>query len=307
LFFVLSAYLLDRQIALVFIEKEFNKEYWKNYFLRRFLRIYPLFFLALVFHWFFSVFGISTVIDSWMDIPAHLILYLGESIFWSIPVEFKYYFLSPLLMLIFHKYLKWDLKKIMLVFVLTALGILILNYNLVLSRISTLRYLPIFLVGTFISITEVFKAKNIQGINKRKIDFIGILSFVAIIISVPQFYEKTFLNKVNFQSHQFYLPYAILWGFILLAAKYGDGVLKFFFGLRLLRFIGTISFSVYLFHMLFLKIVMIIEMPDYLRIYFFFILTFGFSSLSYLLIEKPLSRIRVNNISKYIPINKFIK
>ena len=50
LFFVLSAYLLDRQIALAFMTKKSSKGYWKNYFLRRFLRIYPLFVVALILH-----------------------------------------------------------------------------------------------------------------------------------------------------------------------------------------------------------------------------------------------------------------
>lgn len=43
LFFVLSAYLLDRQIALSLINKRSSIKYWTNYFLRRFLRIYPLY------------------------------------------------------------------------------------------------------------------------------------------------------------------------------------------------------------------------------------------------------------------------
>lgn len=49
LFFVLSAYLLDRQIAIAFINNKSSKLYWKNYFVRRFLRIYPLFVIALIF------------------------------------------------------------------------------------------------------------------------------------------------------------------------------------------------------------------------------------------------------------------
>lgn len=95
LFFVLSAYLLDRQIALALMTNSSNIYYWKNYFLRRFLRIYPLFFISLIIHWLFTVFGIKTVIDNLSDIPLHLLLLKGESVFWSIPVEFKYYFLSP--------------------------------------------------------------------------------------------------------------------------------------------------------------------------------------------------------------------
>ncbi|MGB0349536.1 MAG: acyltransferase family protein, partial [Schleiferiaceae bacterium] len=48
LFFVLSAYLLDRQIIKMFQQGRAQWEYWLYYFSRRVLRIFPLFFLALV-------------------------------------------------------------------------------------------------------------------------------------------------------------------------------------------------------------------------------------------------------------------
>ena len=39
LFFILSSYLLDRQIAQNLLKHKTNKGYWMNYALRRFLRI----------------------------------------------------------------------------------------------------------------------------------------------------------------------------------------------------------------------------------------------------------------------------
>ena len=51
LFYVLSAFLLDRQIALALMKQTAESFFWKRYFARRFLRIYPLFIISLIFFW----------------------------------------------------------------------------------------------------------------------------------------------------------------------------------------------------------------------------------------------------------------
>ena len=67
LFFVLSAYLLDRQIIVGFVNGKANARFWANYFLRRFLRIFPLYTLALfVFYGCYQA-GFSTPIH---DLPT---------------------------------------------------------------------------------------------------------------------------------------------------------------------------------------------------------------------------------------------
>ena len=87
LFFVLSAYLLDRQIALALMSKKYSIRYWLNYFLRRFLRIYPLFAIALLLYGFVNYIGIETVIDRVGDIRRHLLLRKGESVFGLFPLN----------------------------------------------------------------------------------------------------------------------------------------------------------------------------------------------------------------------------
>ena len=105
LFFLLSAYLLDRQIALAMRHGERN--YWGNYFLRRVLRVYPLFTVALVLHLLLTRLGITTVIETWQDVAAHLMLREGKGVFWSIPVEMTYYLVSPVILLICGLVLRW--------------------------------------------------------------------------------------------------------------------------------------------------------------------------------------------------------
>ena len=68
---------------------------------------------------------------------------------------------------------------------------------------------------------------------------------------------------------------------------------------KLLRFLGSISYSAYLFHMLVIAFVKKLEViPQDLKIYFFFLLTIILSTVSYLIIELPLSRINLNQKNK---------
>lgn len=294
LFFVLSAYLLDRQIALAFMTQKSSTEYWKNYFLRRFLRIYPLFVIALLMHGLLTFLGITTVIGGITDITLHMALMEGESIFWSIPVEFKYYFISPIIIWICHKFIRWNKIKLLLIFFIVLLASIVIELIYHLPLISTLRYFPIFLVGTFISIFEILYKDKIRNItSKRRQNIIGLIALLLIILTIPFYFEKIFGFKPNFHRSIFYLPYAIIWGIILITSKYGKGLLSRIFEVKALRFLGVISFSVYLFHMLFLILVKYLQIPSSLQIYIFFILTILFSSISFLTIERPLAKIRI--------------
>jgi peptidoglycan/LPS O-acetylase OafA/YrhL len=294
LFFVLSAYLLDRQIALAFMTGKSSTQYWKNYALRRFLRIYPLFVVALILHGLLTLLGVETVINKLLDIPLHMLLVRGESIFWSIPVEFKYYLISPFLMWFCFRVLKWNKIRLMVIFMALIAAAISLELIFKLPIVSTLRYLPIFLVGTIISIYEIIgKQEMIKGRKPIYFDLMGLFAGLFILISVPFFFEYLIGLQVDFHSSVFYLPYAILWGVILLAGKYGRGMIKAILELKFLRFIGSISFSVYLFHKLFLNLVEETSFHPQMKMLIFFFLTIIFSSITFLLVERPLSKIRI--------------
>ena len=296
LFFVLSAYLLDRQIAIAFITKRSSKKYWKNYFLRRFLRIYPLFIIALLVHGLLTIIGYTTVIDRLVDVPKHIFLLAGEYIFWSIPVEFKYYFISPLILWVFHHYFKWDSRKVFFGLIgLTAFSI-ILELIFPLPTIATMKFFPIFLAGTFISVFEVIRRKDfLTNVSSILIDLAGVLAFILVLLTVPFYTRSVFGTSIDFDDSVYYLPYGILWAGILLAAKYGRGVMRWFFELMLLRFIGTISFSLYLFHIPVLKLLVRsnLGIPYGLMVYVFFISAILVAMITYLLIERPLSKVRI--------------
>lgn len=178
--------------------------------------------------------------------------------------------------------------------------------------VSTIRYLPIFMVGTIISVFELLLKKQTKKmINPFFMDVFGCIVFLIILLTTPYYFEHIFGFKVNFHSSKLYFPYAVLWGILLISAKYGQGFIKFFLELKFLRFIGTISYSLYLFHMLFLNLTKQLEVNTQMKFFIFFISSILFSSFSYLLIERPLSKIKLystnldeRRLYKQMPENK---
>ncbi len=298
LFFVLSAYLLDRQIALALLDKKASKYYWGNYLVRRFLRIYPLFVLALLMHLAISKLLFTTVITDIGGVLMHIFLLEGESIFWSIPVEFKYYFISPVLMLIINRFLKWNLKNISIWIISISIISAILVKVIDLDNNSTFRFLPIFLVGTLLSVGELIidRTKENKMIFKKSFfELSGWIAVFLILISIPYYFKTVFGFSFNTNDSIFYIPYSICWGLVLLGVKHGNWKLKSLLELKMFRFVGTISFSVYLFHLPILEFVHQSDsIPDGYKIYLFLFVTMVFSSVTYLLIERPLSKIRLS-------------
>jgi peptidoglycan/LPS O-acetylase OafA/YrhL len=301
LFFVLSAYLLDRQIIVAFVNGKANPRFWANYFLRRFLRIFPLYTIALLVFYGCYKAGFSTPIHDLPTIWRHLTLQQGLGIFWSIAVEFKYYFLSPLLMACCHYVLQWDLKKVT-IFLTALIGLSVyLQAKYKYDEITLIRYLPVFLAGTLISIYEVSleKKKNLKVFKSKLFEYAGLFCGLLIIVSIPSLYSRLFLaegQKYALSDSIFYFPYAMVWSVILLAAKYGSKhILKNFFEITAIRFLGIVSFSMYLFHLLVLKIAELpkLHLPVYVQFYLFIVLVSITSFLSYVLIERQLQKVRI--------------
>lgn len=296
LFFVLSAYLLDRQIALALRDHRANTKYWKNYALRRFLRIFPLYTVALIIYYLLNHVNIHTNILDLKDIYRHLLLQEGDHVFWSIPVEFKYYFLSPIIMLFCHFVLKWKKKYVFVFLFLLILfsGAVSIKYNL--GSLNTFRFLPFFLVGTILSIYEAFYIEDIKKFDTQQWGFIGILSCLLILASFPSLHKTLygFDKEINIHSVKYYIPYALLWSMVLASLRFRKARLNAFFSNKILRFIGAISFSVYLFHgPVIILVTTKMNLNSSLGFFVFCILTILISSFFYLTIEYPLSKFRL--------------
>ncbi|MEP6795674.1 MAG: acyltransferase [Saprospiraceae bacterium] len=297
LFFVLSAYLLDRQISLAMMNGSADAFFWKRYFIRRLLRIFPVLILALLLYWGLTDMGITTVILNARDMFMHMSLLKGNGVFWSIPVEFKYYILSPFILLICHFWMKWNLRYILIFFLLISATSLGLDYFIHFNKINTIKFLTVFLAGTYLAIFDL-KINESPFISKWG-NMFGIAGFIALfncLLMNPN-YVGDWLGVDNSNNgRKILILYVILCGIMLFAALHSRGIFRKFLEMKFLRFIGIISFSLYLFHMPVIYFMNMgwIKIPWLLQIYFFFGMTIFLSTISFLLIERPVSLIRIS-------------
>lgn len=263
LFFILSSFLLTYP----FIRKgqeAMTPYFLANYGLRRFLRIYPIYFLYLLLG-LFTTFLHSRITHS--DIPvgipfdlnvpeciAHLFLLQGKGVTWSILVEFRYYFILPLLALTFSILLKNHLyRSLILVTVL-----IIVSQFLWPSALSSENdprlgpYLSIFFMGSFLAVLynhwqehQFFRYKSLT----IYIEIAGYISLLILFLMIPSVASFVIGRELPFNyNHKQFLLFGVLWSLVVFACIVGYGGLKRFFEIRILRYLGFISFSVYLSH-----------------------------------------------------------
>ena len=284
LFFVLSAYLLDRQIIRMFQEGRANWNYWLYYLSRRFLRIFPLFFVALIVFRMSNAAGLKVVIHSWGQIWEHLILQRGDHIFWSIPVEFKYYLLSPILLFFFHRYLKWNKLAMGITLTVIICSVFIGQSFFNQSRINVFLYLNIFLMGTLVAILERCFPMSWNTMSKWKLTkYSGWLVVLVFVIWSKQ--------VENFKDPHTFLPAAALWS-IALAATFGPGWWASLLSFKPLRWVGKVSFSMYLFHIPVLMWVKTWAIPSGPLWFIYLGLTALVCATTFLLVERPLQQFK---------------
>jgi len=280
LFFVLSAYLLDRQIIKMFQLGRADRSYWLYYISRRVLRIFPLFFLALIVFRLANAAGFKVVIHSWSQLWEHLALQRGDHIFWSIPVEFKYYLISPILLFFFHRFLKWNKLAIGVTFIVIIASVYLGQLFLNPSRINVFLYLNIFLMGTIIAVLERCFPKFWHELSRSKlITYSGWLVIIVFTI-----WSK---KVINFKDSHTFLPSAALWS-IALVSTFRPSKWSALLSFKPLRWIGKVSFSMYLFHIPVLIWVKNWAIPSGPLWLIYLGLTALVSAATFLLVERPL-------------------
>ncbi|SNS55851.1 Peptidoglycan/LPS O-acetylase OafA/YrhL, contains acyltransferase and SGNH-hydrolase domains [Ekhidna lutea] len=298
LFFVLSSYLLDRQIISSLIRKRVSHRYWLNYALRRFLRIYPVYVLALLLNEYLSRQGNDIAIFlAPGELLNHLLLQQGNVVFWSIPVEFTYYILSPFLMLFFHYIVKWKHKQILLVILSLSLLSVLSNFLIDYGRTSVFKYLSIFLAGSYIAYLDLFYQEDVKRIilnNRTGIFVFCILSVIMCVLMVPTVFNSIAGTSINSFNHPvIFMPVAIMWSCLLLLCRNKFSFITRIFELKWLRLLGIISYSVYLFHVPFFNFFSNGSSGDLLNFILAITSVCGLGIMLFFFFERHLAKIRI--------------
>lgn len=306
LFFVLSAFLLTYP----FLERgrgAFSKAFLLNYALRRFMRIYPLYLCYLLVALFTSLllprllhlhgpFGIPFALTP-TGFMQQASFQQGFGVTWSILAEFRYYFVLPLVACLFVILLRYRLLPC-----LGAMAVLIGASEYLWPQSAAFnndpglgQYLPIFLMGSTLALLHYYWRRwswNDRRGPRLVLEMSGFASLVAVILLMPS--VRSWLTGEPIdpgELHTQYAGYGLLWSVLLFSCVNGYGLLRRCFELPALRYLGFISFSFYLIQDIYIE-----HLPHVLgRLPFIawltLLATVATSHLTYLLIERPFSRI----------------
>jgi peptidoglycan/LPS O-acetylase OafA/YrhL len=258
LFFVISGFLITN----ILLDTVSSKNYLKNFYVRRVLRIFPLYYLLLVifililpqFYPFKDSLQYFTHNQWWFWLYAQNWLFIFDTPvdakflnhFWSLAVEEQFYLFWPLIVL----WLKKP-KKLIIFMLFVLIGLLLVRSLLWNMQLQNLNYTVFYrftridgiCIGCLMALTLKSDSKFISN-------NIAILTITLACINFL-FY---FLNR----SNNFNFPYLAYVGFTTFSAMLGllvneimqekSKILNRLFSFYPFRFVGKISYGLYVFH-----------------------------------------------------------
>ncbi len=247
---------------------------------RRVARVLPLYFLVVMLAYLLTQAGAEWSLPvTNKNVLAHLLLWHGTEVVWTIPVEFQFYFVFPVLWLVGF-YSRGALLALMCVIVAVVLLIGAPEFPVV------VKFLPFFLVGMGVAMLPskilINKASGLMNV-------VFVAAMLGYILSFPRVFSAFGMPTPPspWVSPAAYLivPPLLLWS--ALSASLARPVLAN----PLAVYAGTISYSAYLLHYPILKLLGQAPLfSEHTGLYAvaFFTLTVALSSLSYFAFEAPL-------------------
>lgn len=287
LFYALSGLLMAR----LYLDQPFERQTLRIYAWRRGARVLPLYFAALALGVLFFTFDMPLYkIGDIGDVMRAALLIHGTGVLWSIPVEIQFYVVfAGIWYLSSRGYL---ITSILGLLVLQAAFVVTHYVNLGLENIYVLSFwLHFFLVGVVLGYLSTSERFMQSFGNRSKAFMIGSALLLACAVLAP----PGIRNEIGIpKTYVFADPISAGYPLALLVA----GLLNLgFFGLfasKPLRWLGKVSFSIYLMHM---PVILLIEtalpgdsVPPWQKAVLVFVITFAVSSLTENYIEKAAQR-----------------
>ena len=294
LFFVLSGYLITGILLRLKENRTSGGSYWSPFYFRRIRRILPPYIGFLVVLSF--VFGVPWAhIWYWYvffapNLPLALgrVIVAGMGPLWSLGVEEQFYFIWPWLVLACSRE---ALRRVVLAIIvisplLRAISTPLFSthfpiYSLTIFRADTLA------MGAFIAVAT---SRDPQWIGRHRCAALSSSALALALLMgfsfLPSF--RAGANSIFFNSMAYSLS-AIFFGSILVCALGAQpGFLHAFLSTRLLRYLGLISYTFYLYHeAVLLKVGQYVHSSPILIALVAFAITFLISVLSWHLLEAP--------------------
>lgn len=320
LFFVLSGFLITG----ILIDTFFIENRLKKFYIRRSLRIFPLYYLLLTLCFIVFLF-INSPVEISLGHSLLVFFYLGnlEELFnfpryyilnhtWSLAVEEQFYLIWPILFLYSHKY---GLSKYTCI-----LGIIIVNASRIFLTVNPFETIHTPYILTICRTDALFSGALLSILIKQEARLLSKIS--AVNLANILFIAGILLFLFSFQYAQIFIPgdtvtfliglpsLSLLFSaFILYSTKLDSKHLfRSILKLKPLTYIGKISYGIYIYHW---PIIIGLSINQYI---FFdmnhfsyhilpflsltLLITIGIASISYYYIERPILNLK-NRYASY--------
>ncbi len=297
LFFVLSGYLLSLPFS---INQNFNL---KNYLIRRFLRIAPLFYLVVISVFLYQL-QTGEIHTRYLHINGgiegfirHILFLKGNGIFWTIPTEFIFYLILPF---VANFLLKASISRYLLVLFLasvySAYHLCLYFGSIDLPPIKLVdikkhsQYLDVFLIGVIFGMLtneEVVRVNYVKykSFLDKGILFIFLLTLLASLILVSKNFLGFSRPYIHFKYYSGLL--AVVFGLTLISMHLGNNYLRHIFTFKPFIFCGVVGYSWYLLHMLVIQFLNEFGIEPWVRFFLGTALISLVSYISYIFVEEP--------------------
>ena len=249
IFFVLSGFLITR---ILIKEKSENRYSFKIFYLKRALRIFPIYYLTII---------ICGFLFSW-DGMGYTAAYLSNYYFavdgapnplrhtWSLAVEEHFYLVWPLLIFLFTlKSMKKLILYVLPVFVLLALIFTYQYFDLELANNLVYRGTQFRLLSLAIGSLFAFVEPKISNLNNRWT--FGVFGIFISAYLLGLFVSRTILVDVIPEPSLLFIIFTVCSSsFFLLILQFENrkNFINSIFVNNPIRFIGKISYGIYLYH-----------------------------------------------------------
>lgn len=315
-FFVLSSFLITRILLTAKDSNERNSKTnlhsFKQFYLRRSLRIFPIYYLLLIFFYIINLYPCRDIFPWLLSYTVNLFISYGSDIsvagtythLWSLAIEEQFYLIFPFFIFAINS--KYIFKFLLCLTILGLFGRTILYFsdpsNIALWNFHSVSALDSLGIGGILGYLSLYKISFLKKLIGSKIGFgISASAFLIVMIFSYSIYNSDL--KYNFYSGVLMrflfnvLSFWILGWSVVFEYK---GILKLILENKWVLYFGKISYGLYLYH-LFVQHIGNIIFDKYnmlfsveLRALIFVTLSIIIASLSWWLIENPINKLKNN-------------
>jgi peptidoglycan/LPS O-acetylase OafA/YrhL len=301
IFFVLSGFLISNLLLNQKNEGLLTK--LKKFYLKRVLRILPIYYIFILILYTIDYDNIRTDIFFYIFHIQNYLFYVKQvspfiTHLWSLAVEEQFYLFWPLLLLLLKK--KHILTFCLLIIIITPIG------NIVFKHFYN-HYAFVLSIFAFEGFAWGYIATILMNRNINFIPYFFLSSFFLIVYILT---TSSFDIDISFIERTIYSFFSFTLLLLIISNK--SEKLKKFCELKYLVFIGKISYGIYLFHRVipelylyfheiavqnnirvpFLKIIILPYLPGHYMILIYFPITLCIAIISFYLIESPLLKLK---------------